>query len=102
MNLTHTSDTQPETITNNISAISLSNIIKKLRKSTDNLQKSMEGFLKKLIIKRKEIITQSIVKIMKTIINTTPSQELTQQKSSIYESITLLEWESRQTSYSRS
>jgi hypothetical protein len=46
MNIIHTSDMQSETITNHNSEISPSNIIKKVRKSTENLQKSMKDFFK--------------------------------------------------------
>jgi hypothetical protein len=47
MNSTHTSVTQLGTISNHNSAISPSNIIKKVRQSTDNIQKSMEGLFKR-------------------------------------------------------
>jgi hypothetical protein len=47
MNTTHTSGTQLGTITNHNSAISQSNILKKLRQSTDNIQKSMEDLFKR-------------------------------------------------------
>jgi hypothetical protein len=44
--LTHTSGKQPGTITNHKSAINPSNIIIKVRQSTDNIQKSMEDLFK--------------------------------------------------------
>jgi hypothetical protein len=46
MNTTHMSGTQLGTMTNHNSAISPSNIIKKVRQSTNNLQKSIKDFFK--------------------------------------------------------
>jgi hypothetical protein len=51
---THTSGTQLGTITNHNSAISPSNIIKKVRQSTDNIQKSMEDLFKRTKYSKKK------------------------------------------------
>jgi hypothetical protein len=54
INSTHTSGTQLGTITNHNSAISPSNIIKKARQSTDNIQKSMEDLFKRTKYSKKK------------------------------------------------
>jgi hypothetical protein len=54
INSTHTSGTQLGTITNYNSAISPSNIIKKVRQSTDNIQKSMEDLFKRTKYSKKK------------------------------------------------
>jgi hypothetical protein len=54
MNSTHTSVTQLGTISNHNSAISPSNIIKKVRQSTDNIQKSMEDMFKRTKYSKKK------------------------------------------------
>jgi hypothetical protein len=52
----HTSGTQPGTIKNHNSAISPSNMIKKVRQSTDNIQKSMEDLFQRIKYSKKKDI----------------------------------------------
>jgi hypothetical protein len=54
INSTHTSGTQLGTITNHNSAVNPSNIIKKVRQSTDNIQKSMEDLFKRTKYSKKK------------------------------------------------